>query len=228
MRSFFTKKKNTDIIVCLEALVVFALASLAVHDTNTATGAGYSLFIETGVLSRETWNILVDLVLLVLMIALPLIPKAVLKADLGSTALFFLGASAFSVYLRPDRFLAPFTGCSVLGIEDRKWAVIAYMPSWMICAGILLLVCSLRKEAMRKVISVCTLASVSCVLAGLFTPAFEIFIFASGYFVTMPFICIVSEDETNADPLTFRLIPGTVMFLCGVWRLIMVLSTYHM
>ena len=98
----------------------------------------------------------------------------------------------------------------------------------MICAGILLLVCSLRKEAMRKVISVCTLASVSCVLAGLFTPAFEIFIFASGYFVTMPFICIVSEDETNADPLTFRLIPGTVMFLCGVWRLIMVLSTYHM
>ena len=228
MRSFFTKKKNIDFIICLEAMAVFVRAVLAMHDTNTATGAGYSLFIATGALSREAWDILVDLGLVVLMIVLLLIPMLILKADPGSTALFFLGASAFSVYLRPDRFLAPFTGGSVLSFEDRKWALIAYIPSWMICAGILLLVCSLRKGAMRKVITVCTLASVSCALAGSVTPAFEIFLFASGYFITMPFIRIASEDETGTDPLTFRFIPGTVMFLCGVWRLIMVLSTYHM
>lgn len=228
MRSFFTKKKNIDIIVCLEAMAVFVLAALAVHDTNTATGAGYSLFIATGALSRETWNVLTDLVLVILMIALLLIPKFILKADLGSSALFFLGASAFSVYLRPDRFIAPFTGGDVLGFEDKRWAVIGYIPTWMICAGILLLVFCSRKGPVRKVIIICTSVSVLCVIAGLITPAFEIFIFVSGYFITMPFIRIASEDEACADPAVFRLVPGTVMCLCGVWRLIMVLSTYHM
>lgn len=228
MRSFFTKKKNIDIIVCLEAMAVFALAVLAVHDTNNATGAGYSLFLKTGTLTRGTWNILIDLVLVISMIVLLLIPKFILKADPGSVALFFLGASAFSFYLRPDRFLAVFDGGSDLTFDERRWAVIGYIPTWIICAGILLLIFFSQKGVMRKVIVICASVSALCVIAGPVSSQFEILMFASGYFITMPFIRALSVDGRESDAVILRLVPGTVMFLCGMWRLIMVLSTYHM
>lgn len=228
MNGFISKKRNIDIILCLEALVVFALAVLAVHDTNTSAGAGYSLFIRSGVLSREGWNVIVDLVLVILMIALLVIPSIALKSGFGSSALFFLGVSAFSVYARPDRLIAPFTGGTILSLYEKWNALVTWFPTWIVCAGILMLVFFSRKEGEYKAALVCAALSAVSVLLGFITPAFESFLFMAGYFIAMPFLRLSPAGEKDEAPVIYGLVPGTVLFLCGAWRLIFVLSTYHM
>ena len=227
MKEFFLKKKNIDIIVGLEALAVFAMAVLAIHDTNTATGAGYLLFIRTGSLSREAWNLIVDIVLVTLAVILLFVPAKLLKADIGSASVFFLSVSAFSVYLRPDRFIAPFTQGDVMPAYEIKNSVISWIPVWIVCAAVLALVFFTVDAKKRKLPLITAAVSALCLPVGALTPAFEIFIFASGYFLTIPFLNIRPDDK-GVSPLVMRLIPGTVLFLRSIWRLFMVLSTYHM
>ncbi|MBR7090156.1 MAG: hypothetical protein IKI46_06700 [Lachnospiraceae bacterium] len=228
MTGFISKKRNIDIILCLEALIVFALSVLAVHDTNTSAGAGYSLFIRTGALSREGWNVIVDLALVILMIVLLIVPSLVLKSGLGSSALFFLAVSAFSFYARPDRLIAPFTGGTILSLYDKRNAFVTWFPTWIICAGILMLVFFSRKKEEYGTVLVCAALSAASVLLGFITPAFEGFLFAAGYFIAMPFLRLPPTGEKDDAPVIYGLVPGTVLFLCGAWKLIFVLSTYHM
>jgi hypothetical protein len=227
MKGFFSKKKNIDIIVCLEAMAVSVLAVLAIHDTNTATGAGYSLFIRTGAFTRQGWDFMVDLVIILLITGLLAVPSLVFKTGLGNAAIFFLGTCAFSVYVRPDRLLAPFTGGTALEFAEKKDAFVSWVPTWLLASGILVLVFFSRKKEVQKTVAVCAALSAVSAAAGFLIPAFEIFLFGSGYFIAMPFLHMAPCGEDD-DPVVSGLIPGTVLCLCGIWRLIMVLSTYHM
>ena len=170
MKEFFLKKKNIDIIVGLEALAVFAMAVLAIHDTNTATGAGYLLFIRTGSLSREAWNLIVDIVLVTLAVILLFVPAKLLKADIGSASVFFLSVSAFSVYLRPDRFIAPFTQGDVMPAYEIKNSVISWIPVWIVCAAVLALVFFTADAKKRKLPLITAAVSALCLPVGALTP----------------------------------------------------------
>ncbi|MBO4608958.1 MAG: hypothetical protein J5696_03715 [Lachnospiraceae bacterium] len=227
MNGFFSKKKNIDIIVCLEAMAVSVLAVFAVHDTNTATGAGYSLFIGTGAFTRRGWDFMVDLVIILLIAGLLAVPSLIFKTGLGNAAMFFLGTCAFAVYVRPDRLLAPFTGGAALEFSEKKDAFVSWIPTWLLAVGILVLVFFSRKKEEIKTALICAVLSAVCAVLGFITSAFEIFLFGSGYFVAMPFIRMAPVGEDD-DPVVYGLIPGSILFLCGTWRLIMVLSTYHM
>ena len=74
------------IIPVAEALAVFAMAVLAIHDTNTATGTGYWFLLKFNVLGRTFWDLAVDAVLILFVAAFTLIPvfriltKALYKA----------------------------------------------------------------------------------------------------------------------------------------------------
>ena len=228
MSGFFSKKKNIDIITCLEALAVFALAVLSIHDTNTATGAGYLLFLKSGALTRDAWNIILDLALVIMMIALLCVPALMLKAEPGSIPVFFLSACAFSVYLRPDRLIAPFLGGDVLSSGQIRTAIATWIPVWSVCAAVEILIFLSSEKEIIKLSLITAAVSMLCLIAGAFTPAFEIFLFASGCVICLPFLKLPIGERDGADPVIFRLIPGTVLFLCGAWRLFMVLSTYHM
>ena len=228
MKEFFSKKKNIDIIVFLEALAAMAMAVLAIHDTNTATGAGYLLYISSGSMSRGAWNIILDLCIIAAMLVLIAVPAFILKTGLGSTSLFFLGACAFSSYLRPDRLLAPFMGGEIISRADARVAVISWLPAGIVCAAVLLTVFSVSEKNTVKIPAITGAVSAACLVLSVLTPASEIFLFAAGYFVAIPFLAADKCKEGTSDMLVLRLIPASVMFLCGIWRLFMVLSAYHM
>ncbi len=215
-------------IVLVEALAVLVMAVLAVHDTNTATGAGYLLYITSGALTRNVWNIILDLFIILMMLVFVAIPVKILRADFGGAALFFLGVSAFAIYLRPDRLLAPFMGGEILSFADAKAAIVSWIPLWIICASVVVMIYADPEKEKPKFPVIASALSILSLILSLITPASEIFMFVSGYFVAMPFLTMGRKEEKESDPLVFRLIPASVFFLSAVWRLVMVLSTYHM
>ena len=98
MDKFLSSKKNTDILVFAEALLVFAMVVLAIHDTNTATGTGYWFLLKLNVLGRTFWDLLVDAVLILAVFALTLIPVFILKGKPVDAVLFFMGNCALNVF----------------------------------------------------------------------------------------------------------------------------------
>ena len=228
MSCFLSKKKNTDILTVMEAFAVFVLVLFALHVTNTSTGAGYLLYIRSGVLSRSAWDMILELILILLMLVLLIVPSLIIKADPGSIALFFLSVCGFTAYLRPDRLLAPFTGGEIMSRGDIVNSVFSILPVWIVCGSFQLLLFADAKGRELKLLTIMALISVGCLIIGALTPAFEIFLFASGYFLNLPVLEAGKRQGITSDPIVSGLIPGTVLCLRSVWRLLLVLSTYHM
>ena len=208
------------IIPVAEALAVFAMAVLAIHDTNTATGTGYWFLLKFNVLGRTFWDLAVDAVLILFVAALTLIPVFILKGKLTDAVLFFLANAALNIYIRPDRLLSLFTG-SAVERADALYALLSFLPGLLLIVAFTIAL-SAPKMYLYLAVSGCL------IILGICIPGLsELTRFAAGYTATIPYLgyLISCKDEENA--LYIRLLPGTLFCLCGIWRLIMVLSTYH-
>ena len=220
MDKFFSSKKNTDIILFAEALAVFAFAVLAMHDTNTATGTGYWFALKFNASSRTFWDLAVDAVLVVSVLALVLIPVFILKGKLSDAVLFFLANAALNIYIRPDRLLSLFTGGTVER-ADAVYALLSFLPGLLLIIAFSILI-SAPRMTLFSAVSGCLL------IAGIGIPHLsEITRFAAGYVALIPYLGYLVSDRDEKNRVLTGLLPGTLFCLCGIWRLIMVLSTYH-
>lgn len=220
MDKFLSSKKNTDILVFAEALLVFAMVVLAIHDTNTATGTGYWFLLKLNVLGRTFWDLLVDAVLILAVFALTLIPVFILRGKPVDAVLFFMGNCALNVYIRPDRLLSLFTGGTVER-WDAMYALLSYLPGIFLTVALSILVSAPRQVS-------CFITSAFLLIAGICLPSVsELTRFLAGYTALIPYLGFCTSEKDEMSYLLNRFLPGTVFCLCSVWRLIMVLSTYH-
>lgn len=220
MDKFLSSKKNTGIILIAEALAVFAMAVLTIHDTNTATGTGYWFLLKFNVLGRTFWDLAVDALLVLTVIALTLIPLIILKGKLTDAFLFFLANVALNTYIRPDRLLSLFTGSSVER-SDALYALLSFLP------GLFLIVAFTIALSAPKMYLYFGEAACLIVLGICLPGLSEVTRFAAGYTALIPYLGYLVSERDDKNVLYIRILPGTLFCLCGIWRLIMVLSTYH-
>ncbi len=208
------------VILFSEALAVYAMVILAIHDTNTATGTGYWFLLEFNVLGRTFWDIAVDVTLVLAVTALALIPVFILKGKLTDAVLFFMGNCALNIYIRPDRLLSLFTGTSAVR-SDALYALPEFLPGMLLIAAFTILI-SAPGMYLCFVISACFIALGIC-----FPGLSEVTRFIAGYTALIPYLRYLISQRDDDNSLVIRLLPGTLFCLCGIWRLLMVLFTYH-
>ena len=220
MDKLLSSKKNTDILLLAEAFAVFVFAVLAVHDTNTATGTGFWFLLKFNVAGRTFWDIAVDAVLLLSVIALTVIPVFILKGKISDAVLFFMANAALNIYIRPDRLLSVFTGSDVTR-TDAAYALLSFLPGILLICAFSILISAPRMVRFFGI-------SAALLAFGICIPSLaEITRFFAGYFALMPYLAFCSSGRDEKNRALIRLLPGCLFCLCGVWRLILVLSTYH-
>ncbi|MCR5739185.1 MAG: hypothetical protein K6G43_05160 [Lachnospiraceae bacterium] len=226
MKSLTDNKKIQTAIFCLAAAVIFVLVCLAVHDTATATGCGYYLFLQTGAFSRNVWDIAADAGMMAAILVLVLLPAALFRVKADDFAVFFLSGCALLQYVRPDRLITAFTGELEATGEEAVYYLLSYMPVWVITAAVLYLLYSFPGTEEKRSDKACVFAGISMLFmfASILIPSFhEIFIFASGYCILLPMLPQIKGRKPE-----IRLVIGAVMFLGSLWRLYFVMAGYHM
>ena len=215
--------KFQNILICTEGILVSILALLAIHNTVTATGAGYLLFLKTGVLSRTGWDITVDAFVFILSLALVLIPVLIRKAGIKDAFLFLMAVISLCALVRPDILLTSFMGREGLEAGKALFDLLTYLPTLsvalLLTAGIIF-VFNLGDEGVKKHFVGGVFAVLFLLLSVLITSFYEIFLFAAGYTVLLPMIGRVSKIKYGTGLLS------VVLFAASVWKLYFVLITY--
>ena len=220
-----TNQKTQKAVIAVMAVFVFLFAVLAIHDAVVATGTGYYFNLTTGTLSRSIWNYIVDLALAAVIAIAALLPAIIMKSEPSDVALFFLANVAVSVYIRPDTILQGFLGNYVPSPQDSVNSLWEVMPLWFILFFVVFMVYSLlaQKSSYRLAI-ICVAVSVLFFLLAILLPVYR------HYFLwLMAYVLLISLlKQFPALDVSGKLSLGFVFFLCGVWRLYLVMATYHL
>ncbi len=225
MKKYYDDNKIFGVLTVAASLVIFVLSVLAIHDTNTATGAGYLLFLTTGTFSRMLWDVVVDACVAFLVLLFVIVPARAFRSAFSEMSLFFLSCSALTVYVRPDRLITSFMRAEGMTRDDAVMTLMSYLPLWILSAlwiyGLYHLPGTEEKSSDRALI----FSGVSIIFmfaSIIFTPFFEVCIFLSGYFLLIPGLKQITGKKANG------LIPAAaVFFVCSLWRLYMVMAQYH-
>lgn len=225
MTNALTKEKKGILIVAAEAVIIFIMAVLAVHDTNTATGTGYLLYLQLEGLTREGWELVVDAWICLLMVLAVVIPSMAYKTGYGEAGLFFMAGTALLDLVRPDRLLTPFAGGEAVARSEAIYSLLSYLPAWMLTAVLIYALYHLPDTGEKETDSAELCACISMVfmlLSVIFTRFFEICMFLSGYVLLMPAARQIPKIKQGG-----RILVGTILFLCCLWKLYMIMAQYH-
>ncbi len=219
-------KRIIGTVICLEAVFLMAVALFSFHDVNTAVGAGYYLFLKTGKLSRQIWDIMVDFLLLIFIFLAVLIPYVCLKYRVKEGALLLISGVALNTYIRPDSLIhAVFEGAKkpyetfISDIRD-------FLITWLIILAVCLILRCFTEQSGAEKKKGNILFCLSVMLFGaaiLSSPVSEILLWISGYLLLAAVVYLISKNDDRTQAVF-----ATVLFIRGMWRLFFVLSTYHL
>ena len=215
--------KFQNILICTEGILVSLLALLAIHNTVTATGAGYLLFLKTGALSRTGWDIAVDAFVLILACALIILPVLLNKAWINDGFILLMSVVSLCYLVRPDILLTSFMGRE--GIETGKavFDLLTYLPTLLVAvvfvAGIVF-ASETDAERVKHQIICGVIAVLFLLFSVLLTSFHEIFMFAAGYTILLTITGRAGKIKYGVALMS------TVLFAASVWRLYFVLITY--
>lgn len=199
------------------------LALLAIHNTVTATGAGYLFFLKTGALTRTAWDIIVDLLVIVLAAALIIIPSLIFKAGIKAAAIFMMSGVSLCRLIRPDILITSFMGRDNEGALAAFNGLLGYLPALLIAAFYVWVICKVPSEEDDNNKSLFIYACITAALliaSVLISSLHEIFLFAAGYCMLLPSVKGLKKTEKGSAFISF------VLFAASVWRLYFVLVTY--
>ena len=126
-------------VIYLEAILLLATVILSIHDTNTAVGSGYYLFLKSGKLSRQTWDILVDSLILIFICIAVLIPSVCMKFRTREAALLFISNVALNSYIRPDRLVHVVFDRTEESYEVFSSDIRSFLITWLIILAVCLI-----------------------------------------------------------------------------------------
>lgn len=222
MADIIKSSKFQNAIICAEGLIVTILALFAIHDTVTATGAGYFLFLKSGLLSRTAWDILTDALVVIISCVLIVLPALIYKAGIKTAIIFYMAVISLNILVRPDVLITSFTGREAIGPADSFNALLSYLPTICLAISFTMLICFLsdEKNSVAKYVWYAAAAAIFLAASVVISSFREILVFAAGYAVILPSVKkIESEDHTLPVSL--------VLFAASVWKLYFVLATYH-
>ncbi len=223
MKTGLQKLNKWDGIVLSFSALSFVFCVLTVLDTVRATGTGYFMFLGTGMLTRESWDIVCAVFILVLIFILVLAATYIMHGSLTDAAFFFIANGALTEYVRPDKILAPFTGGDVLDRYGVFFRIVDYLPMYL--TGIIFLLLMLMAGDGEKykgmVIKASAASGILITLSLIINNAFELFLFAAGYVLLFPLIALGAGKEKRA------FVPASaVFFVCMIWRLYSAMALY--
>ena len=225
MKKILSDNKIRDRILVIEGLLIILLCVLTIHDTGTATGAGYLMFLKTGLFSRSGWDLVIDVWVLGIVCLFILIPSMKLKSSLSDASLFFMMGVSIIHLVRPDKLLI-FVRMPEIQREEVIRALIEYLPEWILLLFVLYMIYSFSGSDQKDVdrAEICVCISILFMFAGvIFPPVYELSLFASGYVLLIPLLAkITGRKECE------RLLLGTLLLLRCIWRLYMIMAQYHM
>ncbi len=223
MTDTLKNQKFQKAVICAEGLIVTILALFAIHDTVTATGAGYLLFLKSGLLSRTVWDIMVDALVAVITFALILIPVRIYKAGITEAVIFYLAGVSLAMLVRPDILITSFTGREAVGVAASADALLSYLPLFCIAIVFTVMICftSDEKESVKKYVWYAAFAAIFIASSVILSSFREIFVFAAGYTVLLPSVKKTGSLKEHVLPLSI------VLFAASAWKLYFILATYH-
>jgi hypothetical protein len=220
------KRNIPGCLINAEGAAALAASCLAVHDTGTATGAGFLIFLRTGLLSRGAWDLLLDAIVLLLICAVVAVPAVLLKSGIRNAALYLLSGIALLPLVRPDRIVSPFMGGEVMSMGDAVSAVTAYMPLWILTLSLILLMHygpGAGNERKTRLVILACISAALIVLSFIIRPFSEIILFASGAVLLLPVLELKAGEKDHTVFLA-----SVVLFIRGMWRLYMAMALYHL
>lgn len=223
MTGILENRKFQNVLIAAAGPVTAALVLLAIHNTVTATGAGYLFFLKTGALTRTAWDIIVDLLVVTLTAALIIIPALVFRAGIKEAVIFMMSGISLCRLIRPDILITSFTGRESEGAVAALYGLLGYLPALLIAAFYVWVICKVPSEEDDNKKSLFIYA---CITAALLTASVlisslhEIFLFAAGYCMLLPSVKGLKKTEKGSTFISF------VLFAASVWRLYFVLVTY--
>ena len=224
MKKSIRKPNRWDTVFLLLFAVSFLFSALTVYDTVKATGTGYYIFLNTGLLARGAWDVLFTAFLVILILALVLCGTLLMHGGAADAAFFFMANGALTFYVRPDRIIAPFTGGDVLDRYGVFFRIMDYLPVW-IAATVFIYLLSVSTEKSSSfgfdIKKAAALSAALIVLSAIFNSAYELFLFAAGYALLLPLAGTCSEKEKRV-----LLFPAAVCFAGMIWRLYSVMALY--
>ena len=226
MNEVISEKKKRIPLTAIESAVISVIAVLAIHDTNTATGAGYLLYLQMGGLSRTGWDLIVDAWVVLLMVLCAFVPSILFKTGRKGQGVFFLAGTALLELVRPDRLLAPFSGGEAITRDAAVYSLLSFLPAWMMIGLAVYILYRLpgtsEKESDHAGLCACA-SMILMFISVIFTSFFEICMFASGYILLVPAARQIPKIKYSGQTVL-----GTVLFLGSLWRLYLIMATYHM
>ena len=226
MKSSTKVVSKSDICIVSMALAAFILCAMAALDTVKATGTGFYMYLKTGSVSREGWDVICLIVILLSVLILAAIPALLMKGNITDASIVFLSNGALTVFVRPDRILAPFIGGEAAERIDIIFRYLKYLPVWIGAIVFILIVSQTAGDVkdLNRIIMVCICVSALFMILGyIVNSAYELFLFASGYALLWPLVRITKESRK-----ILYLVPGVVFFAAMIWKLYMALALYHM
>ena len=223
MMKIFEDQKFQKGFILAGGAVVTAPAILAIHDTVTATGAGYLLFLKTGMISRTGWDIIADLLVIILSLAFVIVPAIICKSGIEGAVLFYLANVSLTQLVRPDILITSFMGREGEGAEAALTKLTGYLPTLLIAFAVTLIIRIASGEEKllsgKKVLYIV----IPALFLGLSIPVssmYEVFTFCTGYSVLLPAVGRMKDIKEG------KLITAFVLILASIWRLYFVLATY--
>ena len=222
MTEILKNRKFQNALTYAEGLVTAALVLLAVHNTVTATGAGYLFFLKTHALPRTVFDILIDLLVVIMTAALIAVPAVIFKAGITDAVIFMMSGTALCPLVRPDILITSFTGRESAGMGASFYALLGYIPTMIISAFYVWVIYTSSSEEDDKksiLIYICIAITLSAASV-LMSRFYEILVFAAGYCVLLPSLKGLKNTEKG------RLLISFVLFAASLWRLYFILVTY--
>ena len=223
MMNIFENEKFQKLVICVACFIVMITALFAIHDTVTATGAGYLFYLKTGVLSRSAWDIIADILVIVPSTLMLLVPAMICKPGIDVTALFFMANVSLTYLVRPDVLITSFMGREGIGITASVHELLLYLPTLLIAFAVVTFIrIASDEEDMLSLKKVCYFLIPAFFLIMSVTMSFmyEVFVFCAGYCVLLPIAARLRHIKEG------KMILGAVLFVSALWRLYFVLATY--
>lgn len=223
MTEILKNRKFQNTLISFEGVLTASLILLSIHNTVTATGAGYMFFLKTGALTRTAWDIIVDLLVVILTGALIAAPVMIFKAGVKEAVVFMMSGVSLCKLVRPDILITSFTGRESEGIRASLYGMLGYIPTLLIAVFYVWVILSVSSEEDENKKSTVIYACITAALLAasvLISSFHEIFMFVAGYCVLLPTVNRLKNIEEGSILISF------VLFAASLWRLYFVLVTY--
>ena len=221
-------RKKQNVWVLLLTCIIFMMSVRTLHDTNTATGAGYLLFLKTGYFSRYVWELLLDVIILCAALLMILIPVRIWRTKAEDVSVFILLCCACIPLIRPDILIIPFfqervavNGREIISLLQQ------YGPRQIISAVLLLIFVSMDEgyELIHKsrLVSVVVISGMLFVTGAVLTGIHDHLFFLSSYVLLLPCLKLFTLLKTEGKVL-FAL----SLFVTDLWKFYSIQAQYHL